>query len=1197
MKTIDTNNFDGLAIKVASPDAVRSWSYGEVTKPETINYRTGRSERYGLFDERIFGPEKDYECYCGKYKRIRYKGIICEKCGVEVTKSIVRRERMGHIELASPVAHIWFLRTVPSRISLILAQPVSDVEKVVYFAGYVIKSVNQAAKEEILANLDSEFKAKVKSASDEKTQDKLRELLTATKKEIEEIKPWKIFDELTYHRYAMKYGTCFEAGIGAEAIYEIFKTIDLKDLEAKVVLQLEKAGALEREKAEKRLSLIRAFQNAGIRPEWMFMTVIPVVPAGIRPMVALEGGRYAASDVNDLYRRVINRNNRLKKLMEIGAPDVILRNEKRILQEAVDALIDNSARHGQDAVMSQSQKRQLKSLSDNLKGKQGLLRGNLLGKRVDYSARSVIVVGPSLSLNECGLPKHMALELFKPFVISKLLERELAFNIRGANKLIEDSIPEVWAILEECIEGKYVLLNRAPTLHRLGIQAFNPRLIEGNAIQLHPLVCQAFNADFDGDQMAVHLPLSVQAQEEARTLMAANRNLLKPGSGDSIVSPRMDMILGTYWMTKVLEGEKGEGKYFASPNEAITAYDFGAVSFRAKIWVIPSDKEKYAKFNGERFETTIGRLLFNSVFPNDFAYINDEVTIKKMNGIIDEVILKYGLDTAPTVIDKIKAFGYKYATVSGTTWSIDAVNVPKEKDALIEEGWTSAARVENDYEEGLLSADERYEKVIEVWQQVRLKIEKTLPATLEKHGSAYDLITSGARGTMAQIIQMAGMKGVIVNNSGRNIDFPVISSYKEGLTPLEYFITTYGARKGNSDTALKTAQAGYLTRRLVDVAQDAIITEIDCGTKESKLIRKENALGIEVPISKNVRGRVLAEDLVVDGAVIFKKNHLITKDDAVVIENAGVTEAQVFSPLTCQSLHGLCQKCYGLDMGRNKRVDLGEAVGIVAAQAIGEPGTQLTMRTFHAGGVSGVDITQGLPRVEEIFERRMPKNPAIIAHESGEIIAMRDEGKEKIIVLLADDDGSKGNKSGKQIEYTVPFRRQPIVKVGDQVKKGQMMTDGSCDIDELFNYASKEVAEEYIVSEINKVYELQGASISRKHVEVIIKQMFGRVKIVNPGGTRFTQSDVVEISTFRAENSRVKALGETEAKGKHLVLGITDVALSTDSWLSSASFQNTTRVLITASTRGQMDELRGLKENVIIGRLIPAGTGLRGKEE
>ena len=1197
MKTIDTNNFDGLSIKVASPEAVRAWSFGEVTKPETINYRTGRSERYGLFDERIFGPEKDYECYCGKYKRIRYKGIVCEKCGVEVTKSIVRRERMGHIELASPVAHIWFLRTVPSRIALILAQPVGDVEKVVYFAGYVVKSVNQAAKEEILFNLDSEFKAKIKSSTDEKTQDRLRELLTATKKEIAEIKPNKIFDELTYHRFSMKYGTCFEAGIGAEAIYDIFKTMDLKKIEGEIVLQLEKAGALEREKAEKRLSLIRAFQIAGIRPEWMFMTVIPIIPPGIRPMVALEGGRYAASDVNDLYRRVINRNNRLKKLMEIGAPDVILRNEKRILQEAVDALIDNSARHGQDAVMSQSQKRQLKSLSDNLKGKQGLLRGNLLGKRVDYSARSVIVVGPSLALNECGLPKHMALELFKPFIISKILERELAFNIRGANKLIEDSIPEVWAILEECIEGKYVLLNRAPTLHRLGIQAFNPKLIEGNAIQLHPLVCQAFNADFDGDQMAVHLPLSVAAQTEARTLMAANRNLLRPGSGDSIVNPRMDMVLGAYWLTKMIDGEKGEGKYFPSPNEAITAYDFGVVSFRAKVIVMPGEKEKYTAFGGKPFETTIGRLLFNSVFPSEYPYMNDEVTGKKMNTIVDQVILTYGLEKAPAVIDKIKAFGYKYATVSGTTWNIDAVTVPKEKPELVKEGWAQAGRVEEDYEEGLLSSEERYERTISVWQGVRSKIEKLIPDSFEKHGSVYDLITSGARGSIAQIIQMSGMKGIIVNNSGRNLDFPVISSYKEGLTPLEYFITTYGARKGNSDTALKTAQAGYLTRRLVDVAQDAIITEFDCGTIESKIVRKENALGIEVPISKNVRGCILAEDIKVDGKVLFKKLHLINKDDALIVENAGVEEVRVFTPLMCKSLHGICQKCYGLDMGRNKKVDLGEAVGIVAAQAIGEPGTQLTMRTFHAGGVSGVDITQGLPRVEEIFERRMPKNPAIIAHEAGTITSIREEGKEKIIVLLADDEViAKGNKNGKQVEYTVPFRRQVIVKKGDTIKRGQLLTDGSCDIDELFNFASKEVAEEYIVSEINKVYELQGASISRKHVEVIIKQMFGRVKIINPGDTKFTQSDVVEISNFRAENNRVKAHGGTEAKGKHLVLGITDVALSTDSWLSSASFQNTTRVLITASTRGQMDELRGLKENVIIGRLIPAGTGLRGEQ-
>ncbi len=1198
MKTIDTNNFDTLAIRVASPEAIRSWSYGEVTKPETINYRTGRSERYGLFDERIFGPEKDFECYCGKYRRIRYKDIICEKCGVEVTRSIVRRERMGHIELASPVAHIWFLRTVPSRIATILAAPVGEVERVVYFAAYIIHTVHEREKEEVLKNLDSEFKAKIKSATDEKTQDRLRELLVATKKEIEEIKPWKILDEIQYHRFSMKYGTCFEAGIGAEALYNIMKTIDLSQVETAVVARLEKAGALEREKLEKRLSLVRAFKSANIRPEWMFLTTIPVIPPGIRPMVALEGGRYAASDVNDLYRRVINRNNRLKKLKEIGAPDVILRNEKRILQEAVDALIDNSARHGQDAVMSMATKRQLKSLSDNLKGKQGLLRGNLLGKRVDYSARSVIVVGPSLGLHECGLPKHMALELFRPFVISKLLERELAFNIRGASKLIEDSIPEVWAILEEVIQGKFVLLNRAPTLHRLGIQAFNPRLIEGNAIQLHPLVCSAFNADFDGDQMAVHLPLSVAAQEEAKTLMAASRNLLKPGSGESTVNPRMDMVLGSFWMTSIKEGEVGEGKYFASPNEAITARDFGIVSYRAKIHVMPSDKEKYAKFEGKLFETTVGRLLFNSIFPGDFPYYNEEVTIKKMNVLIDEVVAKYGVEEAPRVIDRIKSFGYKYATVSGTTWNIDAVKPPVAKKGLVEEGWTLADKVRDAYEEGLLSEEERYVRTIDVWKGVRARIEKLLPETLPKHESTSDLITSGARGSMAQVIQMAGMKGIIVNNSGREIDFPVISSYKEGLSPIEYFITTYGARKGNSDTALKTAQAGYLTRRLVDVAQDAIITEEDCGTDLGKSVRKENTLGIEVPISKIVRGRVLAQDAVTqDGKVLFAKNHLLTRDDALAIEHAGIAEVQVFSPLTCQAIHGICAKCYGIDMGRNRKVALGEAVGIVAAQAIGEPGTQLTMRTFHAGGVAGADITQGLPRVEEIFERRTPKNPAVIARGDGEVIDIREEGREKVIIVLGDDEGARGNKKGKQVEYPVAYRRQSLVKKGDLIKKGQFLTDGSADIEELSIYAGKEVAEEYIVSEINKVYELQGAAISRKHVEVIIKQMFSRVKITAAGDTRFTQGEMVELSSFRKENQKVRAEGKIEASCRQLVLGITEVALSTDSWLSSASFQHTTRVLIAAAARGQKDALRGLKENVIIGRLIPAGTGIRGIEQ
>lgn len=1193
MKTIDTSKFDALALKLASPEAILSWSYGEVTKPETINYRTGRSERFGLFDERIFGPEKDYECYCGKYRRIRYKGIICEKCNVEVTKSIVRRERMGHIGLAVPVAHIWFLRNTPSRIARILNATMSDVEKVVYFAGYIITKVNEAEKEELLKNLDSEFKTKIKSTTDEKTADKLKELLLAAKREIEDIRPWRILDEMVYHRYVLRYGACFDAGIGAEAIYNIFKSIDLKTLEKSIVENLEKSNVTDKEKQESRLSLVRALINSELRPEWMFISVLPVIPPGIRPMVALEGGRHATSDVNDLYRRVINRNNRLLKLKEIGAPDVILRNEKRILQEAVDALIDNSARHGDPAVALTGQKRVLKSLSDNLKGKQGLLRGNLLGKRVDYSARSVIVVGPDLSLNECGLPKKMALELFRPFVTSKLLERELAFNIRGANKLIEDGIPEVWAILEEVIQGKYVLLNRAPTLHRLGIQAFQPRLIEGNAIQLHPLVCEAFNADFDGDQMAVHLPLGEAAQREARELMAANKNLLKPGSGDAIVNPRMDMVLGAYWMTTMMEGELGEGKYFASPNEAITAYDFGIVSMRAKILVQPTDKPKYAKFNGKYFETTVGRLKFNTVFPSDYQYVNEQINKKKMSLLLDSIITHYGVEIAPSVIDKLKDFGYKYATVSGTTWSITSVEEPETKKDKIAEGWSRAEQIENLYNDGLLSEDEKHQKIITSWQGIRGDIEKLLPTSVKKHGSVDDLITSGARGSMAQLIQLAGMKGIMQNTTGGLLEFPITSSHIKGLTPIEYYIATYGARKGNADTALKTAQAGYLTRRLVDVAQDAIITEEDCGSTDSRVMRKSNVVGIEVPLSRNIRGRVIAENITA-GEHTYKIGHLISREDALQIESAGIQEVKVYTPLTCQSVHGICRKCYGQDMGRNRHVDMGEAVGIVAAQAIGEPGTQLTMRTFHSGGVAGTDITQGLPRVDEIFEKRNPKSPAVVSYTDGEVIGIRNDRAGRVIVVLSDDDSAKGNKKGKQIEYEFGYRRSPLIAVGDKVKKGQILTDGSADIDEIYKYAGQLAAEEYIVSEINKVYELQGASISRKHVEVIIKQMLGRVKIKKSGETRFTQGEVVELATFRTENMRMDEEGKPKAEAQSLILGISEVALSTDSWLSSASFQNTTRVLIAAATRGQVDELLGLKENVIIGRNIPAGTGIRG---
>lgn len=1193
MKTLNTTDFNEVSLRLASPEQIREWSYGEVTKPETINYRTGRSERGGLFDEKIFGPEKDYECYCGKYRRIRYKDIICEKCGVEVTRSIVRRERMGHIELATPVAHIWFLRGVPSRMSILLNIPVADLEKVIYFAGYIITKVHEEEKENLISELEKEYKNKVKNSADEDTREKLKNLLSVTKKEIGEIYEGKVLNEISFHHFSLKYGTCFEANIGAEAIHSIFKNLDLEKLKVHTEAMLAKAGSAEKEKLQKRLSLLRSMIYANIRPEWMFLTVIPVIPPVLRPMVALDGGRHATSDLNDLYRRVINRNNRLKKLQEINAPDVILRNEKRIIQEAVDALIDNSiARQNDGAAMNQSQKRPLKSLSDNLKSKQGLFRANLLGKRVDYSGRSVIVVGPRLKLNQCGLPKHMALELFRPFVISKILEAELAFNIRGANKLIEERTPEVWAILESVIEGKYVLLNRAPTLHRLGIQAFNPILIEGNAIQVHPLVCQAFNADFDGDQMAVYLPLSEEAQWEARELMASNRNLLKPQSGDPIANPRMDMVLGSFWMTKSMDGELGEGKYFSSANAAILAYEYGVISLRAKIKVLASEKAKYKKFEGGMFETTVGKLLFNSILPDDFPYISEEITQPRMSALVDELITLYGIDATPAVLDKIKEFGYKYATVSGTTWGLDNVKVPEEKKTIIEESRKQELAIRSQWEDGLLSDKEKYQKIIEVWTKAKKDIEKILPTTLDKRGSVYDLFISKARGSIGQLVQMAGMKGLIQNNQGKILEFPIIPSYKEGLSPIEYFVTTHGARKGASDTALNTAKAGYLTRRLVDVSQDVVITEEDCGTKEFKLAKRDNVSGIEIPLAKNLYGRVLAADLKdKEGKVLYKKGFVVTKEDARDIEGYGFEEVPVRSPLVCKTPHGLCRMCYGLDLGRSKLVELGEAVGIIAAQAIGEPGTQLTLRTFHAGGVAGTDITTGLPRVEEIFEKRIPKNPATVSQTDGTVIEVKEkENHEKTIKVLSD---SKEDGKDNEIEYVVPHMRIPTVKVGSTVKKGDLLTDGSADISEVFKYGGKEVVDEYIIREINKVYELQSASISRKHIEIIIRQMFSRRRVKDTGETNFSQGDIVENTALFEENSRVEASGGQVAKADVIGLGITEVSLRTKSWLSAASFQNTNRVLIDNAVRGGTDTLRGLKENVIIGRLIPAGTGFQ----
>jgi DNA-directed RNA polymerase subunit beta' len=1191
-KKVAKNNFTAMQLKLASPEKIKQWSYGEVLKPETINYRTGRSERGGLFDERVFGPTKSYECYCGKYKRIRYKDIICEKCGVQVTDSIVRRERLGHIELASPVTHIWYLKgMIPAPLSLVLGVSQSQLDKVVYFAGYIVTKVDEKAKENLYKDLESEFKEKLGNAADEATKDRLRELLVTAKEEIKSISLWQVLDEVKYNKFTARYSNVFEAGIGAEAIFEILKSIDLKKMEESLAKALEDAGSLEREKLQKRLSLVRGLKEAGLRPEWMCIKTLPVIPPGLRPMVALEGGRHATSDVNDLYRRVINRNNRLKKLKAIGAPDVILRNEKRILQEAVDSLLDNSARGAKDMAMNATQRRQLKSLADNLQGKQGMLRQNLLGKRVDYSARSVIVVGPRLNLNECGLPKHMALELFRPFIISKLLEREFAFNIKGANKLIEEGTPEVWAILEEVIEGKYVLLNRAPTLHRLGIQAFKVKLIEGMAIQLHPLVCPAFNADFDGDQMAVHLPLSEEAQLESREIIAAHKNILKPGDGvPTFFGKLLDIVLGVYWMTTMLETDKPQ--YFSSPNEAILAHENGVASFRSKVKVLPTTSARYARFEGKVFETTVGRLLFNSVLPSDYPFVNEVLDKKAVTKLLEDVIDRYGLNESWVIFDKVKNFAFGYATRSGVTFGLFDVIIPQEKKALIEEANKLVAEVEGNFNEGFLSADERYKKIIEIWSSTKSRLEKALKHTYLPGNPIADLVTSGARGNYGQLNQLAGMKGLIQNNTGRTLDFPIVNSYKEGLSPIEYFVTSYGARKGGSDTALKTAQAGYFTRRLVDVAQDTIIVEEDCKTKELKYVSTQNISGIEIPLWKQLWGTVLAKDVEANGKVLFEKGTLLKQFEAKEIEKAGVKEVAIRTPLTCKSERGLCQQCYGLDMGRGTLVRLGEAIGIVAAQAIGEPGTQLTMRTFHSGGVAEIDITQGLPRVIELLETRMPKTqiPATISPFNGEVLEVVQNGTEKIITVLADEnEATKGNK--KSVQLDVSGKRVVIVKPGDRVKRGELLTDGSADIDELFNIAGPEVAQDYVATEVTRVYEMQGASINRKHLDIIIKQMFNRSEIVDGGDTRFSAGDILPEHTIRKENRKIVEQGGRPAKAKQIVQGITQASLTTESWLSAASFQNTTKILIKAATRGQVDELIGLKENVIAGRLVPVGTG------
>jgi DNA-directed RNA polymerase subunit beta' len=1197
------DNWNGLRLALASPERILAWSSGEVTKPETINYRTQRSEKHGLFDEKIFGPEKDYECYCGKYKGIRYKGIVCDKCGVEITRSIVRRERMGHIDLCTPVAHIWFLRSVPSRMALLLGASATDIEKVVYFAGYIITKIADEEKKRLITELESEYKSKYKSLGSDKERDALKEKMTTTKTEIEGIIVGKVLDELEYHRFSVKYGGLFEARIGAEAIYDIFCKLDLKELEKTLAAKYSTAGAAEREKLAKRLSLIAGLIASGVRPEWLFLTKIPVIPPALRPMVALEGGRHATSDVNDLYRRVINRNNRLKKLIDIHAPEVILRNEKRILQEAVDALLDNSIRKsGASAgAMTMAQRRPLKSLADYLKGKQGYFRQNLLGKRVDYSGRSVIVVGPDLELDECGLPKHMALELFRPFVIAGLLERELAFNIRGAGRLIEDGVSEVWELLEEAIRGKYVLLNRAPTLHRQGIQAFRPRLIEGDAIQLHPLVCNAFNADFDGDQMAVHVPLSDEAQWEAANIMSANKNILKPGSGDMIVltGKPLDIILGVYWLTKAVEKSKGEGEHFASPNAAILASEYGAIDVRAKVKVLSVEgKEKYNVFDGHPFETTVGRLLFNTVLPANYPFVNETITKKVLARIVTDCITRYGIDAVPNIVNKVKRFGFEYATKSGVSWCIDDVSVPKGKTKIVEDTTLKVAKVAEDYQNGLLSEEEKRRMVIEMWQGAKQEIEQLVAGELDPMGSVSDMVKSGARGTLGNLTQMAGMKGLIQDRSGDTIEVPIASSFSEGLNPVEYFMSTHGARKGLTDTALGTAKAGYLTRRLFDVAQDSIVTEADCGTKRGVKINRVSSSGIQIDYAEALCGRVLAEDVKdAKGTVLFKKGHYISAIDAESINASDVSTVISRSPMSCETRYGICQTCYGMDLTTQEMIDLGEAVGTIAAQAIGEPGTQLTMRTFHAGGVASVggDITSGLPRVEEVFEKRSPKNPAVISKSDGIVMEIKDEGREKVIVVAP--AAGTGKKDGSAYEYLAPYPRVSLVKEGDTVVKGQILTDGSADVDDLFEYAGRAMVQEYIITEVSKIYELQGAHVSRKHLEVVVKQMFSRVKISDAGDTDYSVGDVVEDWEFVKSVAEMEAANKMAPQAKEIVLGIKESALSRRSFLSAASFEQTTKILINAALRGSVDRLRGLKENVILGRLIPAGTGFSGSKK
>ena len=1187
------SDFNGIRLSLASPEKILDWSSGEVTKPETINYRTQRYEKDGLFCEKIFGPSKDWECYCGKYKRIRYKGVVCDKCGVEVTRSSVRRERMGHIKLAVPVSHIWFLRSVPSRVGLALGLSYQELERVVYFSAYIVTGVDEEKRKSFLEQLKKEYKSKIKKL--EKGENGGDESLAEIKGQYEYIsnqvkglKLFQVLSEVDYFNLSSQAGQVFTAGIGAEAIRTLLSDLDINKTITQLKKDLEESKKSNDQKILRRIKLLQGFKDSGLELEWMFPTVIPVIPPDLRPMVALNGGRYATSDLNDLYRRIINRNNRLKKLISLNAPEVITRNEKRMLQEAVDSLFDNSMRRSHASVAaSTGQKRALRSLADSLKGKQGRFRQNLLGKRVDYSGRSVIVVGPHLKLHQVGLPKKMALELFKPFIINKLIEKEYAHNVRMAGRMVDMESEKAYEMLDDIIKKHYVFLNRAPTLHRLSIQAFQPVLIEGKAIQVHPMVCAAFNADFDGDQMAVHVPLTDKAREESANMMLSSKNLLKPASGDPITTPSLDIVLGIYYLTHIKDdkNKKDKVKVFASSEEALLAYQLGSVKINSGIKV---------DIGGEILETSVGRIMFNDLLPKELQFVNMEMTKAELKKIVSKMIEAVGQEATAKFVDDVKNLGFKAAGMSGISWGMDDLVVPETKKDIIAESEEKIQTIVSQYNAGLLTAEEKKNKSIEVWNEAKNKITEEVRNSLDKEGPVYAMVYSKARGSESVVVQMTGMKGLMADASGETIELPVKSSFKEGLNVLEYFMSTHGARKGMADTALRTATAGYLTRRLVDVSQNIVVREEDCGDTKGTYLYREDSDRIGQSFAERVMGRVVLENIVDPKTKekIVKKGDLVSLEQAQAIEKAKIEKVRIRSVVACKTRVGVCQKCYGLDLGRGGLVQKGEAVGVVAAQAIGEPGTQLTMRTFHIGGVAGSDITQGLPRVEEIFEVRPPKGEALISEIRGKVKSIESDAKGKNVVITIE---GKDEKTGKKTvkEYTVPANATLTVSEGELLDKGTVLSEGHIDLRKLYDTMGQEEVHRYIIREIQEIYASQGEGINDKHIEVIIRQMLSRISISDAGDTNFLVGDVVSSEQFEEVNEKTVKKGGKPAEGRPIILGITKVALSTESFLSAASFIETAKVLINASVQGKEDKLRGLKENIIIGRLIPAGSGFR----